>query len=49
MKTVCSECGGDIREVQSFKAKISSWHEVLTGWITLYQCKKCKMIFTREN
>lgn len=49
MKTVCEHCNGDLREVQTFKAKLSSWHEVLNGSITIYQCKKCKSIFTKEN
>jgi len=49
MKTVCSECGGDIGEIVSFKAKVSSWYEVLPAWVTLYQCKKCKTIFSKEN
>ena len=49
MKTVCSECGGDLKEVQSFKAKVSSWYETLNGWITIYQCKKCKEIFSKQD
>lgn len=49
MKTVCGECGGDIKEVASFKAKVSSWYETLSAWITLYQCRECKTMFSKEN
>ena len=49
MKTVCSECNGELREVTSFKAKVSSWYETLSAWITIYQCKDCKTIYEDQR
>lgn len=49
MKTVCEECKGDLRMVADFKTKVPSWHEVLNTWITIFQCKKCKNIYVKED